>query len=232
MNDIRILIVEDEAAIREMVGFALEGAGMQWVGAASADQVPSLLKQEQPDLLLLDWMLPGIGGLELLRRLRRDPATRHLPVIMLTARGDEHARVQGLESGADDYVTKPFSTRELIARIRAVLRRHGAGGDGELVEAGRLRLNTATHRVTIDEQAVELSPTEFRLLNFFVTHPERVFTRGQLLDQIWGDNVYIEERTVDVHIRRLRKALQPHGYDRAIQTVRTVGYRFSLPEGD
>ncbi len=225
-SEMKILIVEDETAIRQMLGFALEGAGFEWLEACTADEARKLLGEQLPDLVLMDWMLPGISGLELVRQLRRSPRTRELPIIMLTAKAGEPERVEGLETGADDYVTKPFSTRELIARIRAVLRRRMTDGE-EVIQAGPLRLNTATHRITIGDTAVELSPTEFRLLHFFVTHPERVFTRGQLLDRIWGDDVYIEERTVDVHIRRLRKALAPHGLDRTIQTVRTVGYRFS-----
>ena len=224
----KILIVEDEAAIRQMLGFALQGAGFEWLEAGTADEARRLIGEQLPDLVLMDWMLPGISGLELVRQLRRSPRTRELPIIMLTAKAGEPERVEGLEIGADDYVTKPFSTRELIARIRAVLRRRVVDSE-EVIQAGPLRLNTATHRATVGDATVELSPTEFRLLHFFVTHPERVFSRGQLLDRIWGDNVYIEERTIDVHIRRLRKALAPHGLDRTIQTVRTVGYRFSPP---
>lgn len=223
-----ILIVEDEPAIRQMLGFALSGAGFAYEEAGDAEKAELAIARKLPDLILLDWMLPGLSGVDLARRLKRDPQTRLVPIIILTARGEEHDRVRGLEVGADDYVTKPFSTRELIARIRAVLRRRSPREDGtEAVDIDGLRLDVKTHRVTAKDVPLDLTPMEFRLLHFFVTHPERVYGRSQLLDQVWGNNVYIEERTVDVHIRRLRKMLAPQGYDRFIQTVRSVGYRFS-----
>jgi two-component system phosphate regulon response regulator PhoB len=223
-----ILVVDDEPAIRQMLRFALTGAGYAPEEAADADEAVDAIEKSQPDLILLDWMLPGISGVDLARRLKRDAETRHIPIIMLTARGEEPDKIRGLEVGADDYVTKPFSTRELLARIHAVLRRSSQRQeDKEAVEAEGLRLDVATHRVTVSGVPLELSPMEFRLLHFFITHPERVYSRTQLLDQVWGNHVYIEERTVDVHIRRLRKMLAPRGYDRFIQTVRSVGYRFS-----
>jgi two-component system phosphate regulon response regulator PhoB len=223
----RILIVEDEAAIREMLGYALAREGYEFDEAADVEQARALLARRRPDLILLDWMLPGMSGIDYARRLRGDPGTRGIPVIMLTARGEESDKVKGLDSGADDYLTKPFSTRELMARIRALLRRTLREDEQTVVSVDGLVLDTATFRVTANEREVEISPTEFRLLHFFITHPERVHTRSQLLDQVWGQNVYVEERTVDVHIRRLRKTLEPFGYDRYIQTVRSVGYRFS-----
>jgi len=222
-----ILIVEDEAAIREMTAHALVREGFEVEQAEDADQAINLIADRLPVLVLLDWMLPGMSGLELARRLKRDEMTRHLPVIMLTARGDEDDRVRGLESGADDYVSKPFSPRELIARIRAVLRRSGEPGPDERLECEGLVLDMLAHRVTGHGEPLDLGPTEFRLLRFFMSHPERVYSRSRLLDRVWGGNVYIEERTVDVHIRRLRKVLAPGGFDRFIQTVRGAGYRFS-----
>jgi two-component system phosphate regulon response regulator PhoB len=224
----RILVVEDEEPVRELLAATLEGAGYAVVEAADAERAQNLVGDQLPSLVLLDWMLPGMSGLEFTRWLKRDEALRTVPIIMLTARGEENAKVQGLEAGVDDYVTKPFSTRELLARIKAVLRRATPEG-GELIriDAG-LQIDLTQHRVTANEQAVHVGPTEFRLLHFFMTHPERVYSRSQLLDQVWGRNVYIEERTVDVHIRRLRKALEPFGFDELVQTVRGVGYRFSL----
>ena len=222
-----ILIVEDEAAIREMTAHALVREGFEVEQAEDADQAINLIADRLPVLVLLDWMLPGMSGLELARRLKRDEMTRHLPVIMLTARGDEDDRVRGLESGADDYVSKPFSPRELVARIRAVLRRSGEPGPDERLECEGLVLDMLAHRVTGHGEPLDLGPTEFRLLRFFMSHPERVYSRSRLLDRVWGGNVYIEERTVDVHIRRLRKVLAPGGFDRFIQTVRGAGYRFS-----
>lgn len=221
-----ILVVDDEPAIRHMLDFVLTTNGFGCRGAADADEAQTAVGRETPDLILLDWMLPGVSGLDFARRLKRDPRTNRIPIIMLTARGEESDKVTGLDVGADDYVSKPFSTRELLARIRAVLRRCAAANGSTLAAEG-LALDIDTHRVTVHGEPLELSPTEFRLLQFFITHPERVYTRSQLLDGVWGDNVFIEERTVDVHIRRLRKALEPHGYDRFIQTVRSVGYRFS-----
>jgi two-component system phosphate regulon response regulator PhoB len=212
----RILIVEDEVSIREMIAFALRRAAQ----LAIAEQVP--------DLILLDWMLPGTSGLELARRMRKEELSREIPIIMLTARGEEMDRVNGLEAGVDDYVVKPFSTRELIARIKAVLRR-SQGDDGSgMVELGGLRIDGPAHRVFAGEDAVPIGPTEYRLLYFFMTHPERVYSRTQLLDHVWGGSVYVEERTVDVHIRRLRKTLEPWKLDEMVQTVRGTGYRFSV----
>lgn len=224
----RILIVEDEAAIADMVVFALKRAGFEAVSAGDASIAQGAIMDKVPDLILLDWMLPGLSGVEYARRLRRDELTRDIPVIMLTARGEESDRVLGLESGADDYVVKPFSTRELIARIKAVLRRSSAMGDEETIELGGLKLDAASHRIFANDKPIPMGPTEYRLLAFFMSHAERVYTRTQLLDNVWGGNVYVEERTVDVHIRRLRKTLEPFGFDSFIQTVRGAGYRFSL----
>ena len=222
-----ILIVEDETSIRDMVAFALRKAGMEAMHAADARAAQSAIGERVPDLILLDWMLPGMSGIDLARRLRKDDLTREVPIIMLTARGEETDRVSGLDAGVDDYVVKPFSTRELLARIRAVMRRtHGEDADG-VVELGGLRIDSAAHRVFCGEQPVHIGPTEYRLLHFFMTHAERVYTRSQLLDHVWGGGVYVEERTVDVHIRRLRKTLEPLGKDALVQTVRGAGYRFS-----
>jgi two-component system phosphate regulon response regulator PhoB len=227
----RILIVEDEAAIRDMVAFALRKDGMLPVHAADAREAQHAIAAQVPDLILLDWMLPGMSGIEFARRLRREELTRENPIIMLTARGEESDRVGGLDAGVDDYVVKPFSTRELMARIRAVMRRT-SGEDGEgVVELGGLRIDGAAHRVSHEGQPLQLGPTEYRLLHFFLTHPERVYTRGQLLDHVWGGGVYVEERTVDVHIRRLRQVLEPVGCDALVQTVRGAGYRFSTTPG-
>ncbi len=227
----KILIVDDEPSLRQMLGFALMGTGFACLEAADAAQAETIIASDRPDLILLDWMLPGVSGADLARRLRRDARTRRVPIIMLTARGEERDKVNALDAGADDYVTKPFSTRELVARIKAVLRRSEAEEGRDSIEISGLRLDVKTHRVTAREAPLDLSPLGFRLLHFFITHPERVYTRSQLLDQVWGDNVYIDERTVDVHIRRLRKAMGEHGYDRFIQTVRSVGYRFSMQPG-
>ena len=224
----RILVVDDEPPIREMIGFALRRAGYECLEAEDAERAHAHLLEQQPDLILLDWMLPGMSGIELARRLKQDRSTRELPIIMLTARGEEEDRVRGLESGSDDYVTKPFSPRELLARIKAVLRRVAPMATDAPVEARGLRLDPSSHRVTAEGSTVETGPTEFRLLHFFMTHPERVYSRCQLLDLVWGSNVYVEERTVDVHIRRLRKALEPFGFDQLIQTVRGTGYRLSV----
>ncbi|MGH8190387.1 MAG: phosphate regulon transcriptional regulator PhoB [Rhodanobacteraceae bacterium] len=223
----RILIVEDEASIRDMVAFALRKADMEVIHAADARAALVAIADAPPDLILLDWMLPGMTGLELARRLRGVERTAEVPIIMLTARGEEMDRVSGLEAGVDDYVVKPFSTRELVARIKAVLRRsQGDDGSGS-VEIRGLRIDGPAHRVFAGAAQLEIGPTEYRLLHFFMTHPERVYSRAQLLDHVWGGSVYVEERTVDVHIRRLRKALEPHGLDGLIQTVRGTGYRFS-----
>lgn len=222
----KILIVEDEAPIREMIAFHLVRAGFETVEAGDCRSARQLLADERPDLALVDWMLPDMSGLELTRMLKRDKDNEDLAVIMLTARADEYDKVAGLEGGADDYITKPFSPRELVARIQAVLRR-SKSSDGETIRAGVLELDTAGHRVTADDNEVRLGPTEYRLLRFLMTHPDRVYSRTQLLDRVWGANVYVEERTVDVHVRRLRKALTDAGADAYIQTVRGAGYRFS-----
>jgi two-component system, OmpR family, phosphate regulon response regulator PhoB len=227
MTGKQILIVEDEKPIRDMIAFGLRRAGFDVREAEDCATARASIADARPDLLLIDWMLPDQSGLELTRAVKRGKDTQDLPVIMLTARADEHDKVSGLEGGADDYVTKPFSPRELLARINAVLRRSAPGAAGESLEAGGLVLDVASHRVTVDEQNVALGPTEYRLLQFFMEHPERVYSRGQLLDRVWGGNVYVEERTVDVHIRRLRKALEPSRRDGLVQTVRGSGYRFS-----
>ena len=227
MTGKQILIVEDEKPIRDMIAFGLRRAGFEVREAEDCVAARASIADARPDLLLVDWMLPDQSGLELTRAVKRSKDTQDLPVIMLTARADEHDKVSGLEGGADDYVTKPFSPRELIARINAVLRRLSPGSAGESLEAGGVMLDAASHRVTVDEQNVPLGPTEYRLLQFFMEHPERVYSRSQLLDRVWGGNVYVEERTVDVHIRRLRKALEPYRRDGLVQTVRGSGYRFS-----
>lgn len=225
-----ILLVEDEAEIRDMISRVLAREGFEVFTAADAAEGHRRIAERVPDLMLIDWMLPGTSGIELVRRCRRDELTAEVPVIMLTARVEEDNRVHGLEAGADDYVTKPFSPRELAARIRAVLRR-SSGQDAEgTLTAGPLTLSTVSHRVYVGDEPMEIGPTEFRLLRFFMSHPERVYTRAQLLDQVWSREVVVEERTVDVHVLRLRKLLKPHGLDRAVQTVRGAGYRFSLPE--
>ena len=222
----RILVVEDEKAIREMVGFALRRADFEVDESADATEARARVFERCPDLILLDWMLPGTSGIELARRFKRDAATSDLPIVILTARGEEDDKILGLEAGADDYVTKPFSPRELVARIRAVLRR-SSSTDDIVLEAEGLRLDQASHRVTAHGEPIELGPTEFRLLQFLMSHPERVFSRSQLIDRVWGGMARIEERTVDVHVRRLRKAVERHRHDRLIQTVRGAGYRFS-----
>jgi two-component system phosphate regulon response regulator PhoB len=227
MTGKQILIVEDEKPIRDMIAFGLRRAGFEVREAEDCASARASIADARPDLLLIDWMLPDQTGLELTRAVKRGKDTADLPVIMLTARADEHDKVSGLEGGADDYVTKPFSPRELLARINAVLRRSSPAAAGEALEAGGLVLDAASHRVTVDDQSVALGPTEYRLLQFFMEHPERVYSRSQLLDRVWGGNVYVEERTVDVHIRRLRKALEPSGRDGLVQTVRGSGYRFS-----
>jgi two-component system phosphate regulon response regulator PhoB len=227
MTTRQILIVEDERPIRDMIAFGLRRAGFEVAEAEDCREARARLADRRPDLMLVDWMLPDMSGLELTRQLKKDKDTREVPIIMLTARAEEHDKVSGLEGGADDYVTKPFSPRELLARINAVLRRSGTATPDEVVDAGGLRLDAAGHRVLAGEATVPLGPTEYRLLSFFMTHPERVYTRSQLLDRVWGGNVYVEERTVDVHIRRLRKALEAFELDGLIQTVRGAGYRFS-----
>jgi len=222
-----ILVVEDEPAIQELIALNLEQSGYNSLKATDAEQAFDLVRDELPDLVLLDWMLPGMSGIEFARRLRADRRTQGVPIIMLTARADESDKLTGLDTGADDYITKPFSPRELNARIKAVLRRRAPQATDDAVEAGGLRLDPLSHRVSGDGRPLALGPTEFRLLHFLMTHAERVYSRAQLLDQVWGDHVFVEERTVDVHIRRLRKALEDTGHDRLIETVRGAGYRFS-----
>ncbi len=222
----KILIVEDETPIREMIAFHLSRAGFEVDEAPDCQRARELLADRRPDLVLIDWMLPDMSGLELTRSLKRDPDFEDVAIIMLTARAEEQDKVSGLDGGADDYITKPFSSRELVSRIQAVLRRAGVAAD-EVVTVGDLEIDMAGHRVTVAGAEVQLGPTEYRLLKFLMTHPERVYSRSQLLDRVWGANVYVEERTVDVHIRRLRKALSERDADGYIQTVRGAGYRFS-----
>lgn len=222
-----ILVVEDEPAIQELIGYNLKQAGHLPLQSGSAEEALGLINCALPDMLIVDWMLPGMSGVDLAAKLRKDERTKAIPIIMLTARTDEKDKVMGLEIGADDYVTKPFSPRELIARINAVLRRRAPQMTDEVVEIEGLRLDPITRRVTGNDLQILLGPTEFRLLHFLMTHPERVHSRTQLLDRVWGDHVFVEERTVDVHIRRLRKALHMAGQDHLIQTVRGTGYRFS-----
>jgi two-component system phosphate regulon response regulator PhoB len=227
----RILVVEDEQPIRDLIAFGLRRAGCDVALAEHSRAALESIGNRRPDLIVVDWMLPDVSGLELVRLLRRDAHTRDIPVVMLTARAEEADKVTGLDAGADDYLTKPFSARELVARIQAVLRRSVPAAQLERVEVEGLSLDQAGQRVAAEGMSVPLGPTEYRLLAFLMTHPDRVYTRGQLLDRVWGGNVYVEERTVDVHIRRLRKALEPSGYDRLVQTVRGTGYRFSaLPD--
>ena len=223
----KILIVEDEEAIRDMLGYALMKEGFVCKEAVDVEEARATIESERPNLVLLDWMLPGMSGIDYARRLRSMPETRDLPIIMLTAKGAEEDKVRALETGADDYITKPFSTKELVARVRAVLRRYSNTDESGVIEVEGLLFNPETYRVSAGGHDIDISPTEFKLLHFFIGHPERVYSRSQLLDQVWGENVYVEERTVDVHIRRLRKTLEPFGFDKFIQTVRSVGYRFS-----
>ncbi len=223
----KILIVEDEAAIRELVTYNLQQAGYDTVCAEDAEKAMEMINDTLPDLILLDWMLPKMNGAEFARMLRRNVRTRLIPIIMLTARTQETDKVTGLEMGADDYITKPFSPRELIARINAVLRRLIPEASDEVIEIDGLKLDPVNHRVTAGNKEIELGPTEYRLLHFLMTHTERVYSRSQLLDRVWGDHVFVEDRTIDVHIRRLRKALESAGKDEWIQTVRGAGYRFS-----
>lgn len=223
----RILIVEDELAIRDMLTFVLEQHGFNTIAAEDYDSALARLSEPYPDLVLLDWMFPGGSGIQLAKRLRQDEFTRQIPIIMLTARGEEEDKVRGLEVGADDFITKPFSPKELVARIKAVMRRSAPTCLEDTIDVQGLQLDPVSHRVTVGEMAIEMGPTEFKLLHFFMTHLERVYSREQLLDNVWGTNVYVEDRTVDVHIRRLRKAIQLGGHDKLIQTVRGAGYRFS-----
>ncbi len=225
-NGKKILIVDDEASIREMIAVALEMAGYQCLEASNTQDAYSLIVDDKPSMVLLDWMLPGTSGLEFARRLKRDDRTAEVPIIMLTAKGEEDNKVLGLEAGADDYITKPFSPRELVARLKAVLRRTTPQGIEDPIEVEGLILDPVCHRVSAFNKPVDMGPTEYRLLQFFMTHQERAYSRTQLLDQVWGGNVYVEERTVDVHIRRLRKALGA-AHEHLIQTVRGTGYRFS-----
>lgn len=229
MSNHTVLVVDDEFAIRDMLRMALELSDFRCIEADNIRQAYTLVVDERPDIVLLDWMLPGGSGLELLRRLKRNDTTREIPVIMLTAKTTEDNVIQGLDVGADDYITKPFAPRELIARVKALLRRAAGAAANERITVAELVLDGESRRIFIADQPVEMGPTEFKLLHFFMTHPERAYTRGQLLDQVWGANVYVEERTVDVHIRRLRKALQQPQADcsELIQTVRGTGYRFS-----
>ncbi|GEA51036.1 DNA-binding response regulator [Vibrio inusitatus NBRC 102082] len=223
----RILVVEDEAPIREMLCFVLEQKGYETVEAEDYDTAVSMLKEPFPDLILLDWMLPGGTGINFIKHLKRDEMTRNIPVVMLTARGEEEDKVKGLEVGADDYITKPFSPKELLARLKAVIRRASPTSTEEVIDVQGLRLDPVSHRVTANDQALEMGPTEFKMLHFFMTHQERVYSREQLLNHVWGTNVYVEDRTVDVHIRRLRKALEATEHHKLVQTVRGAGYRFS-----
>lgn len=228
MSNLNILVVEDEEAIREMLVMVLEQAELHVTAAASAEEALRSLAENRVDLLVLDWMLPGISGVELARRLKREPGFKDLPIILLTARGEEEDKIRGLEIGADDYMTKPFSPKELIARIKAVMRRSGKLNETGQLSVGDLTLDAEQHRLTISGRTLDVSPTEFRLMQFFMTHPDKVYSRTHLLDQVWGRSVYIEERTVDVHIRRLRKLLAEFDREDLIQTVRGFGYRFSM----
>jgi len=223
----KILIVEDEPAIQELLTFNVMQAGFQPLRAGDGESMWEQIRNVKPDLILMDWMLPNASGVVLAKQLRSDSRTMDIPIIMLTARGEERDKILGLESGADDYITKPFSPRELMARIRAVLRRHAPQMPDEIVSVGGLELSPISHRVTGMGTTIDLGPTEFRLLHFFMTHVDRVYTRSQLLDQVWGTQVFVEERTVDVHIRRLRAAMEPLGLAKLIQTVRGSGYRLS-----
>ncbi|WP_368878199.1 phosphate regulon transcriptional regulator PhoB [Proteus mirabilis] len=223
----RILVVEDETAIREMICFVLEQNGFQPIEAEDYDTALSFLIDPYPDLVLLDWMIPGGSGIQVIKQMKRENNTRDIPIIMLTAKGEEEDKVKGLETGADDYVIKPFSPKELVARVKAILRRLSPMSAEDVIEFNGLSLDPVSHRVTSQDKTIDMGPTEFKLLHFFMTHPERVYSREQLLNYVWGTNVYVEDRTVDVHIRRLRKAIEQDGHDRMIQTVRGTGYRFS-----
>ena len=225
-KDAQVLVVDDESAIREMIQFALRRAGMQVNGAADAREAMHRISEQRPDIILMDWMMPGVSGIELTRRLRREPVTADIPIIMLTAKITEDDKVAGLDAGTDDYVIKPFSPRELIARINAVLRRSSPADDEGRIQAGKLVMDTISRRILTDDREIRVGPTEYRLLEFFMANPGRAYSRSQLLDHVWGTNAYLEERTVDVHIRRLRKALEPVGLSNYVQTVRGHGYRF------
>ncbi|MCV2884836.1 phosphate regulon transcriptional regulator PhoB [Aestuariibacter sp. AA17] len=223
----RVLVVEDEAPIREMLEFVLEQSGFDTVKAEDYQVAIEKVREPYPDLILLDWMLPGGSGVQLAKRFKQHEFTRDIPIIMLTARGEEEDKVRGLDAGADDYITKPFSPKELVARIKAVMRRVTPTTNEQPIIFNGLNLDPVSHRVTANDDPLDMGPTEFKLLHFFMTHAERVYSREQLLDNVWGTNVYVEDRTVDVHIRRLRKAIARHGHDNMIQTVRGAGYRFS-----
>ena len=223
----RILVVEDEAPIREMLCFVLEQKGYQPIEAEDYDSALEKICEPYPELILMDWMLPGGSGINLIKHLKRDELTRQIPVVMLTARGEEEDKVRGLEVGADDYITKPFSPKELMARLKAVMRRVSPTALDDTIDVQGLKLDPVSHRVTSNDEPLDMGPTEFKMLHFFMTHQERVYSREQLLNNIWGSNVYVEDRTVDVHIRRLRKALEASGHEKLIQTVRGAGYRFS-----
>ncbi|EAR56937.1 putative DNA-binding response regulator PhoB [Photobacterium sp. SKA34] len=223
----RILVVEDEAPIREMLCFVLEQKGYQAIEAEDYDTALEKMCEPYPELILMDWMLPGGSGINLIKHLKRDELTRQIPVVMLTARGEEEDKVRGLEVGADDYITKPFSPKELMARLKAVMRRVSPTALDDVIDVQGLKLDPVSHRVTSGDEPLEMGPTEFKMLHFFMTHQERVYSREQLLNNVWGTNVYVEDRTVDVHIRRLRKALESGGHDKMVQTVRGAGYRFS-----
>lgn len=228
--ELRVLVVEDESAIREMISFVLVQNNFDVIEAADLQQANALLVDPLPDIILLDWMLPGGSGIQFLKQLKRTSKTESIPVLMLTAKNEEEDRVQGLETGADDYLSKPFSPKELVARIKAVLRRTSPAVLLDVLEVSGLTLDVRAHRVKAGEESIILGPTEFKLLHFFMSRPERVFSREQLLNHVWGDNVYVEDRTVDVHIRRLRRALEPASVDHYIQTVRGSGYRFSAEQ--
>lgn len=228
MSNLNVLVIEDEEAIRDMLTMVLEQSNFQVTAVESAEKAQQIIGKQSTDLILLDWMLPGISGVELARRLKKDDAYKDLPIILLTARGEEEDKVRGLEIGADDYITKPFSPKELIARINAVMRRSGKSTDHRQIKLGDLVLDTEQHRLTIGGNTLDVSPTEFRLMHFFMMNPDKVYSRTQLLDQVWGRSVYIEERTVDVHIRRLRKILAEYQREELVQTVRGFGYRFSV----
>ncbi len=224
---IRVLIVEDEAPIRDMLTLVLEQQGYLVSSAEDYDSALRNICEPYPDLILLDWMLPGGSGINLIKHLKRQEMTRSIPVVMLTARGEEEDKVKGLEVGADDYITKPFSPKEMLARLKAVIRRVSPAALEDAIEVRGLKLDPVSHRVSADDSPIDMGPTEFKMLHFFMTHQERVYNREQLLNYIWGTNVYVEDRTVDVHIRRLRKALEPTEHDKLVQTVRGAGYRFS-----
>jgi two-component system phosphate regulon response regulator PhoB len=223
----RVLVVEDEAPIREMLCFMLEQRGFEPVEAADFSEAVALVKEPYPELILLDWMIPGGSGIQFIKLMKQEELTRNIPIVMLTARGEEEDKVRGLEVGADDYITKPFSPKELTARIKAVMRRSIPTATEDVIDVQGLRLDPVSHRVTANDLPLDMGPTEFRLLHFFMTHPERVYSREQLLNNVWGTNVYVEDRTVDVHIRRLRKVMATTGHEVLIQTVRGAGYRFS-----